>query len=287
MRQCALWSILNFFRERRRLKKIRKDKNKQENSVEKKHKHKHKCSDEFCKHRKHKKRRKHKKHYHRDVDSPVEVKSERKEDAILPQEDDNVSQTDDSNERNDEVFKPEIKEETMTEEEATSSVTESSGSNYVRIANSFHLCLFYVLEQYPFNSSYKFLFSFSHPHIQQPTKKKERQSSAENHSKIAAFLPARQLWAWSGKGTKRSGARGRGKKQFYRTIQRGKETISVGDSAVFLSTGRPDRPYIGRIECMWETSTNNRIVRVKWYYHPEETTGCPKLTYPVIKSVCI
>ncbi|KAG4072064.1 hypothetical protein HA402_015563 [Bradysia odoriphaga] len=230
-------------KERRRLKKIRKDKNKEENSVDKKHKHKHKCNDEFCKHRKHKKRRKHKKHSHRDAESAVEVKSEEKDDEILSQED-NVSQTDDSNEQNDEVFKPEIKEETMTEEEATSSVTDSSGSNY------------------------------------QPTKKKERQNSAENHSKIAAFLPARQLWAWSGKGIKRSGAKGRGKKQFYRTIQRGKETISVGDSAVFLSTGRPDRPYIGRIECMWETSTNNRIVRVKWYYHPEETTGCPKLIYP-------
>lgn len=64
-------------------------------------------------------------------------------------------------------------------------------------------------------------------------------------------------------------------------IQRGKEIISVGDSAVFLSTGRPDRPYIGRIESMWETSINNRIVRVKWFYHPEETEGCPELKYPV------
>lgn len=123
--------ILCLFRERRRLKKIRKDKNKLENSVDKKHKHKHKCNDEFCKHRKHKKRRKHKKHYHRDAESPVEIKNETKDDEMLPQED-SVSQTDDSNEQNDEVFKPEIKEETMTEEEATSSVTESSGSNYVR-----------------------------------------------------------------------------------------------------------------------------------------------------------
>lgn len=117
-------------RERRRLKKIRKDKNKLENSVDKKHKHKHKCNDEFCKHRKHKKRRKHKKHYHRDAESPVEVKNEAKNDEVPPQ-DDSVSQTDESNERNDEVFQPKIKEETMTEEEATSSVTESSASDYV------------------------------------------------------------------------------------------------------------------------------------------------------------
>ncbi|KAJ6629261.1 Protein winged eye [Pseudolycoriella hygida] len=220
-------------KERRRLKKIRKDKNKSGSNDDKKHKHKHK----------HKKRRKHKKHYHRDAESPVEVKSEIRDEETPPQ-DDSVSQTDDSNERNDEVFSAEIKEETMTEEEATSSITESSGSNY------------------------------------KPAKKKERQNSAENHSKIAAFLPARQLWAWSGKGIKRSGPKGRGRKQFYRTIQRGKETISVGDSAVFLSTGRPDRPYIGRIECMWETTNSNRIVRVKWYYHPEEATGCPTLVYP-------
>lgn len=55
----------------------------------------------------------------------------------------------------------------------------------------------------------------------------------------------------------------------------------VGDSAVFLSTGRPDRPYIGKIESFWETTANNRVVRVKWYYHPEETVGCPELTFPV------
>lgn len=98
----------------------------------------------------------------------------------------------------------------MTEEEATSSVTESSGSTYVIQTMNFEC-----------NFIEKFIFH------QQPGKKKERQNSAENHSKIAAFLPARQLWAWSGKGIKRSGAKGRGKKQFYRTIQRGKETISV------------------------------------------------------------
>lgn len=64
--------------------------------------------------------------------------------------------------------------------------------------------------------------------LQKPGNTKERHnSSAENHSKIAAFLPARQLWAWSGKGVKRPGAKGRGKKQFFKTIQRGKETITV------------------------------------------------------------
>lgn len=55
----------------------------------------------------------------------------------------------------------------------------------------------------------------------------------------------------------------------------------LGDSAVFLSTGRPDRPYIGRIEAMWE-ACGTMVVKVKWFYHPEETTGCPlNLQYPV------
>ncbi|XP_034662290.1 uncharacterized protein LOC117897508 isoform X1 [Drosophila subobscura] len=105
-------------------------------------------------------------------------------------------------------------------------------------------------------------------------------NNSKGSSKIAAFLPERQLWGWNGVAYRKGGVKGRARKQFYKTIKRGKETITVGDSAVFLSTGRPDRPYIGRIESMWETSTGNKVVRVAWFYHPEETTGCPKLKYP-------
>lgn len=78
--------------ERRRLKKLRKDKLRQQqqlltaetvgrqspNTIDAaeriKHRHKHKCTgvgEETCKHRKHKKRRKHKKHHHRSVIGPV------------------------------------------------------------------------------------------------------------------------------------------------------------------------------------------------------------------------
>lgn len=110
---------------------------------------------------------------------------------------------------------------------------------------------------------------------------RDRQESCESRSKMSAFLPARQLWRWSGKGYKRPRAKGRSRKQFFKAIQRGKESIMVGDSAVFLSTGRPDRPYIGRIEAMWETC-GTMVVKVKWFYHPEETVGCPlNLQYPV------
>ncbi|XP_058823664.1 protein winged eye isoform X3 [Topomyia yanbarensis] len=249
--------------ERRRLKKIRKDKlrrlaaNNAEMSSHK-HKKKSKCNDEYCKHRKHKKRRKHKKHHRENhmSSSPDAAAAGSMDDDIS--QGDSASQvaepfspasveTSQPEEKVDEleVFNPNLKEDTMTEEEASSSITESSGSYY------------------------------------QPKKsleKQEKRQSTENNSKIAAFLPARQLWAWCGKGYRRS--TGRVKKQFYKSIQRGKETISVGDSAVFLSTGRPDRPYIGHIESMWETSTNNMVVRVKWFYHPEETEGCPNLKYP-------
>lgn len=43
---------------------------------------------------------------------------------------------------------------------------------------------------------------------------------------MAAFLPARQLWGWSGRGFKRPG-KGRGRKEFFKAIQRGKESIMV------------------------------------------------------------
>ncbi|XP_055715302.1 protein winged eye isoform X3 [Phlebotomus papatasi] len=243
-------------RERRRLKKLRKSKLKRLSSEsnqeqqERKHRRKYKCGDEFCKHRKHKKRRKHKKHHHRDTEhsSPNEddVLASREENSTSPTtSDEMVLAKDTSVTSKADKFNPTIKEETMTEEEVASSVTESSGSLY------------------------------------EPGKKKERQDSTEpNKSKIAAFLPARQLWTWVGKGYRRTCAKGRVKKQFFKTIQRGKESIHVGDSAVFLSTGRPDRPYIGRIESMWETSASNMVVRVKWFYHPEETEGCPNLKYP-------
>jgi len=54
-------------------------------------------------------------------------------------------------------------------------------------------------------------------------------------------------------------------------------TFQVGDCAVFLSTGRPHLPYIGRIDSMWEAWGGQMVVKVKWFYHPEETRGGKKL----------
>ncbi|XP_055971785.1 BAH and coiled-coil domain-containing protein 1 [Sorex fumeus] len=101
--------------------------------------------------------------------------------------------------------------------------------------------------------------------------RRQRLPSVENRPKISAFLPARQLWKWSGSPTQRRGVKGKGRKLFYKAIVRGKETLRVGDCAVFLSAGRPNLPYIGRIESMWESWGSNMVVKVKWFYHPEET----------------
>ncbi|XP_066986125.1 BAH and coiled-coil domain-containing protein 1 isoform X2 [Macrobrachium rosenbergii] len=115
--------------------------------------------------------------------------------------------------------------------------------------------------------------------VKGPGRKKKRHPSGK--SKIAPFLPERQLWRWSGKGFKRPGAKGKGKKEFFKAIVRGKEKICVEDCAVFLSAGQPDRPYIGKIEHMWESWGGNMVVKVKWFYHPQETKGLGRrLTEP-------
>jgi hypothetical protein len=86
---------------------------------------------------------------------------------------------------------------------------------------------------------------------------------------MAAFLPPQQLWRWRSKGHKR--ARGR---ILHREIERDEgETLAVGECAIFLSTGRPDRPYVGRLDSLWETSAGQMRVRVQWFYHASETEG--------------
>ena len=91
-------------------------------------------------------------------------------------------------------------------------------------------------------------------------------------------VTGRPLWHWADEGYRRPGSKGKAKKLFHRSIARGEannETLNVGDCAVFLSTARVDRPYIGQVELLWETWNGNMMVKVKWFYHPEEieTTG--------------
>ena len=91
-------------------------------------------------------------------------------------------------------------------------------------------------------------------------------------SSIAAFLPPQHsLWAWSDPGWRVSS---KSRRVFHKTIRKGQtESLQVGDCAVFLSTSRPDRPYIGRIHSMWATAAGNMKVEVRWFYHPAEVEG--------------
>lgn len=100
--------------------------------------------------------------------------------------------------------------------------------------------------------------------------KRQRMSSPESLSNISS-VSGRQLWRWSGNPTQRRGLKGKARKLFYKAIVRGKEMVRVGDCAVFLSPGRPQLPYVGRVESLWESWSSSMVVRVKWFYHPEET----------------
>ncbi|XP_065806046.1 BAH and coiled-coil domain-containing protein 1 [Labrus bergylta] len=101
--------------------------------------------------------------------------------------------------------------------------------------------------------------------------KRQRMTSPEPLPNMAPHVPGRQLWRWSGNPTQRRGLKGKARKLFYKAIVRGKETVRVGDCAVFLSPGRPQLPYVGRVESLWESWSSSMVVRVKWFYHPEET----------------
>jgi len=105
-------------------------------------------------------------------------------------------------------------------------------------------------------------------------------SSSSHHSPIAAFLPPQQaLWTWADPGWRQSSkSRRLNHSVITKRPREGEEAqeVRVGDCAVFLSTSRPDRPYIGRIHSLWQTVGGNMKVQVRWFYHPaevEDTAG--------------
>uniref|UniRef100_A0A1B6E3E0 BAH domain-containing protein n=2 Tax=Clastoptera arizonana TaxID=38151 RepID=A0A1B6E3E0_9HEMI len=114
-----------------------------------------------------------------------------------------------------------------------------------------------------------------------PTLKRKNTNVKKSPNKVKVN---NNSWKWVGKEFKKPGAKGKEKKVFYKTIQRGQETISVGECAVLLSTGRY---YVAQVESMWE-SVKGKQLKVKWFYHPEETEVRPlrKLQLPngVFKS---
>jgi hypothetical protein len=63
-------------------------------------------------------------------------------------------------------------------------------------------------------------------------------------------VTGRPLWHWHDDGYRRPGSKGKAKKLFHRAIERGAEILNVGDCAVFLSTARVDRPYIGQVSML-------------------------------------
>ncbi|XP_070188288.1 trinucleotide repeat-containing gene 18 protein-like isoform X2 [Littorina saxatilis] len=111
------------------------------------------------------------------------------------------------------------------------------------------------------------------------TDKPKRGRKKKKVDKIGYTVP-RHGWRWDGRSTKRPGMRGKAKKEFYKSIARGSDLLNVGDSAVFVSTGRDHCPYIGRIESLWESWGGQMMVKVKWFYHPEETKGGKPLAHP-------
>lgn len=138
-------------KQRKRLKKIRKDKLRLQSSpdhaqdsftaatmLERKHKKKHKCQDDLCKHRKHKKRRKHKKHHHRELDEEDRDLQHHVQSAMSISNDSNNNEEEFEDDSNGSVTQYEIvkkvDEDSMIKDDPDtmeSSVTESSGSIYV------------------------------------------------------------------------------------------------------------------------------------------------------------
>ncbi|CAH2011163.1 unnamed protein product [Acanthoscelides obtectus] len=240
------------YKEKKRLKKKKKEKKLSHDAKKKKKKHRCTCTDENCKHKRHhKKHRKHKRHHEK-----RESRHEPRDQVAATEGDDEVEELEEEDvDTGEEIREEEDMEDAVVDVEGEASICNSEDEvtmDDISKANG----------------------------KTKKSKKRDRQESCESRSKISAFLPARQMWGWSGKGYKRQRGKGRSKKSFYKSIQRGKELITVGDSAVFLSTGRPDRPYIGKIEAMWELN-GTMVVKVKWFYHPEETVGCPEnLQYP-------
>ena len=93
---------------------------------------------------------------------------------------------------------------------------------------------------------------------------------------MESMLPPHKIWRWEEGGGKVKDKKS--KRIEHKRVVRGEdESVKVGECAVFLSTGNPiDRPFVGRVNRMWETSAGLRKVRVKWFYHADETKAAGK-----------
>ncbi|XP_013172163.1 PREDICTED: protein winged eye isoform X3 [Papilio xuthus] len=302
-------------RDRKKLKKHRKEKLKRLHSSEedpnsteyvKKKKKKHKCCEEHCKHRRHHKKhhRKHKKRHHSSCkehsSSSGDDHHKRKSSTDYV---DSIKSNEDSGDSNDRLStliavekSPDDKMKTVIKKAVLSKKTLVKNA----ILDFSNLGKITLKKDDDVKDNLKDsgiglevdVPSTSMDAPKKKTKKRTVSSTSTDSgaacggggggagvSKMAAFLPGGALWRWLGPAYRRT-ARPRHRKLFYRAIQRGEETLHVGEAAVFLSTGRADRPYIGRIVALWE-ARGAMAVRVEWFYHPEETVGCRgPLKYP-------
>lgn len=104
-----------------------------------------------------------------------------------------------------------------------------------------------------------------------------RPSTSRDHSKITPFLPNTHMWEWASQARKRYG------KKYFHTIKSGEETISIGDSVLFISDSQKSiKPYIGKIQTFWEAHNSKKWVKVNWFYHPDELQPPCTLDPPVI-----
>ncbi|XP_076275170.1 BAH domain and coiled-coil containing protein winged eye isoform X2 [Rhynchophorus ferrugineus] len=241
---------------------VHKEKKRQKKKKREKLKKKHKCCDEFCKHKKHhKKHRKHKKHHDKTARSSVSS-----EDSTIAQPTLEVINEEEDAEVNEESEEEKVVEGTANPENENNDVDNKELEDEEEAGSV-------IEEEDDFANSEDEATMEEILDITRKNKSKkirDRQESSESRSMIRAFLPDRQMWHWAGEGLKRRKGKSKYKKcTYYKSIQRGEESINVGDAAVFLSTGRPDRPYIGRIKSMWEDN-GSMTVQVKWFYHPEE-----------------
>nr|XP_034830911.1 protein winged eye [Maniola hyperantus] len=300
-------------RDRKKLKKLKKEKMRRLTSEEdptsteyvKKKKKKHKCCEEHCKHRRHHKKhhRKHKKRHHSGCkDHSSSSGDDHRHKSSSDYIDSNKSNEDsvDSNDRLSTLIavekSPEEKMKTVIKKAVLSkkslvknAVLDFSNLSKITLKKDMESKdnlkdSGIGLEEETIHAP---VASTSTAVVEAPKKKTKRRTVSSTSSdggggggvsKMAAFLPGGALWRWHGPAYRRT-AKPRLRKLFYRAIQRGEEVLHVGDAAVFLSTGRADRPYIGRIAALWE-ARGAMAVRVHWFYHPEETAGCEKLHYP-------
>ncbi|XP_030764449.1 protein winged eye isoform X2 [Sitophilus oryzae] len=240
-----------------------REKKRQKKKKREKIKKKHKCCEEFCKHKKHhKKHKKHKKHHDKETRCSTSSEDSVKQDCSLEVINEEESGAED------------VEESKVENENAGEKACEVKENGDVNDENDNEDDVKSVLDEEEHEANTEDEATMDEildiTRNNKSKKIRDRQESSESRSMMRAFLPDRQMWHWAGDGLKRRKGKTKYKKCiYYKSIERGKESINVGDAAVFLSTGRPDRPYIGRIKSMWEDN-GSMTVQVKWFYHPEE-----------------